>query len=217
NAMKANIVGRLVGNNFSAALISASLLESNPVTGEKTNYLEVAKNLQKIRQKYETKNIRVAVVGFPMVVGDIAGAVGQVAMFFGIVFLITAILLVIYLGSFKLSVLPLLSGICAIIWELGMLNLLGYGLDPYAILVPFLIFSIAVSHATQKANNFADNVATGGMDSLPAARHTFRYLVVPAAIAIITGTVGFATMYLIPIEAIRELAITAAIGVAAIL
>lgn len=217
NVLKANIVGRLVSNNLSGAMVSADLLEKNPVTGKKTDYQRVAADLEQIRHKYQTQNIRIEIIGFAKVIGDIAAATGQVVSFFGIVFVITALLLLVYLGSYKLAVVPLLSGLCAIIWELGMLNLLGYGLDPYAILVPFLIFSIAVSHATQKANNFADNLAAGDMDSLAAARHTFRYLVVPAAIAIVTGTVGFATMYLIPIQAIRELAITASIGVAVIL
>jgi len=47
NIIKAGIVGRLVANDFSGALISAQLLEFNPNTGKRLNYLDVANQLDK--------------------------------------------------------------------------------------------------------------------------------------------------------------------------
>ena len=42
NILKAGIVGRLVANDFSGAIISAQLLEFNPETGEPLDFIKVA-------------------------------------------------------------------------------------------------------------------------------------------------------------------------------
>ena len=54
-----------------------------------------------------------------------------------------------------------------------------YGLDPLAILVPFLVFAIGVSHGVQQINAISKAVA-GGADSMEAARESFSSLFIPA-------------------------------------
>jgi hypothetical protein len=49
---------------------------------------------------------------------------------------------------------------------------------------------------------------------MTAARRSFTGLLVPGTLALITAFVGFATLVLVPIPMIRELAITASVGVA---
>jgi hypothetical protein len=44
-------------------------------------------------------------------------------------------LLWMFCGSFRLSLLPLAAALAAVVWELGLLRLAGFGLDPFAILV----------------------------------------------------------------------------------
>jgi len=95
-------------------------------------------------------------------------------------------------------------------------------------LTPFLIFAIAVSHGEQMINRFRGEIFFGGMedgtadelrkrqgvDSLEAARRSFRLLLVPGSVALIAGCIGFATILIIDIRIIFELAITATVGVA---
>jgi predicted RND superfamily exporter protein len=104
----------------------------------------------------------------------------------------------------------------AVVWQLGLLNLLGFGIDPLSILVPFLVFAIGVSHAVQMVRAFRNAVFDGAPPE-NAARTAFRNILVPGAIALITDTIGFVTMILIKIEIIRELAITASLGVGLII
>ncbi len=52
-----------------------------------------------------------------------------------------------------------------------------------------------------------------GKDEPAAARASFSNLFVPGCIAILTGTVGFSTIYLVSVPTIQELAITASLGV----
>ncbi|CAM5605991.1 MMPL family transporter OS=Stutzerimonas stutzeri OX=316 GN=G7024_19335 PE=4 SV=1 [Stutzerimonas stutzeri] len=89
--------------------------------------------------------------------------------FFVIAFFITAALLWLYCRSLKLSVVALLVALLPVIWLLGLLPLLGLGIDPMSILVPFLIFSIGVSHAVQMTNAWKQDVLAGS--SSEAAAH----------------------------------------------
>jgi hypothetical protein len=99
---------------------------------------------------------------------------------------------------------------------MGILTLLGLGLDPFSVLVPFLIFAIGVSHGAQKMNGIQQDVGRGTC-TLVAARYTFRRLFVAGVTALLNGAAGFAVLLLIPIPAIRELAIAATIGVCVLL
>src|SRR4029079_9700082 len=116
----------------------------------------------------------------------------------------------------------------AVLWMLGTLRLLGFGIDPMNMLTPFLIFAIAVSHGERMINRFRGELFFGGLedgsadelrsrkgvDAETAARLAFRMLLVPGSVALIAGCIGFATILLIPIRIIFELAITATAGVA---
>ncbi len=140
NVLKSGNVGRLVANDFSAALVRADLLEIDPVSGKRLNYREVAQQLEQIRAKFQNERHSVHIIGFAKAVGDIAeGAVGVIA-FFGVAFAITALLLFFYSGSLRLTVLALVCALMPVIWLLGILPLIGFGIDPLSILVPFLIF-----------------------------------------------------------------------------
>ncbi len=98
------------------------------------------------------------------------------------------------------------------IWLLGLFPLIGYGIDPLSILVPFLIFSIGVSHAVQMTNAWKQKVLDGA-NSVQAAHGAFRDLFVPGALALLTNALGFAVIMRIEIDSVRELGITACLGV----
>jgi hypothetical protein len=94
-----------------------------------------------------------------------------------------------------------------------MLEILGFGLDPLAILVPFLVFAIGVSHGIQQVNQITKEVIEG-QTAIYAARASFSRLLVPGTMALVTDLVGFGTLVFLPIGMIQELGITASIGVA---
>ncbi len=213
NVLKSGNVGRLVANDFTAALVRADLLEIDPVSGKRLDYREVAKRLEQIRAKYQDDRHSVHIIGFAKAVGDIAdGAVGVIA-FFGVAFVITALLLFFYSGSLRLTVLALSCALTPVIWLLGILPLIGFGIDPLSILVPFLIFSIGVSHAVQMTNVWKHEVVQGHAAPL-AARNAFLRLAIPGTVALITNALGFMVILHIKIDIVRELGVTASLGVA---
>ena len=79
-----------------------------------------------------------------------------------------------------------------------------------SILVPFLIFSIGVSHAVQMTSAWRHEVVHGA-DSVQAAHTAFRKLFIPGAVALLTNALGFAVIMFIDIPIVHELGITACI------
>ncbi len=216
NVGKGHIIGRLIADQQNGALVVGELLEINPQTLEKLDYPDFAAKLEALRTKYEDEQISIHIIGFAKVVGDITDAALEVIGFFGMALLLTVTLLWLYLGTFRLSMLPLGCAIVAVIWEFGLLTFAGFGLDPFAILVPFLVLSVSVSHGVQYTNAWVAEV-DAGRSSYDASLATFRRLAIPGTVALITDVAGFATIYLINIEIIQEMSINAAFGVAAII
>lgn len=161
--------------------------------------------------------LSVHIIGFAKVVGDVTDASLEVIAYFFVAMALIVGLLWWFCGSFRLSLLPLSAALVAVVWELGLLKVTGFGLDPFAILVPFLILSIGVSHGVQYVNGWANEVAEHGMSPLDASIQTFRRLAIPGTVAILTDVIGFATLAFIQIDIVREMALNAAMGMAAII
>ena len=226
NIVKSGQLGRLVAEEFNGAMIWADLIEEDIQTGEKIDYQRVAADIEAIRDQYQNEDVSIHVIGFAKIVGDVSDGAKSVIYFFGIAIIITAILLFLYSGSIKLTILPLVCSVVAVVWQLGALSLLGYGIDPMNILTPFLIFAIGVSHGVQMISSWNTEMLFGSAeadaghapaDEETAARRTFRKLLAPGIIALLSDTIGFLTILFINIRIIRELATTASIGVALII
>ena len=216
NVQKSSEVGRTVATDFTGALVAAGLLEYVPKGDgkvEKLNYFEFSKKLEELRAKYEGPNHSVHIIGFAKAIGDIADGARGVIMFFGIAFIITAILMLWFVKDLKLTLVALVVAMMPVLWLLGTLPIIGFGIDPLSILVPFLIFSIGVSHAVQMTKTWEREVV-GGADNLTAAKHSFAVIFIPGTLALLTNVLGFAVIMLIPIDIVRELGITASLGVA---
>jgi uncharacterized protein len=214
NVIVGGYIGQLVATDNTSAMVVADLLEFDPMTKQKLDYLDLSSKLEReVRQKLETPEFQVQIIGFAKQIGDIADGAKSVMRFFLLAFLLTAASVYIYSRSVVLTVLPLVCSLSSVVWQFGTLQLLGYGLDPLAVLVPFLVFAIGVSHGIQQINYISKEIRTG-VDTITAARRSFTGLLIPGTMALVTAFVGFATLTLIPIPMIRELGITASIGVA---
>lgn len=227
NIVKGEHEGSLVANGFTGALATADLLDTDPETGKPVDYQDVARRLEDIRTKYQTDNISIHITGFAKSTGDIAQGARSVITFFFITIAVTALLLYWYTKSWRLAAMPLVSAIISVTCQLGVLDLLGSGLDPMNMLLPFLIVALGVSHGIQMVTQWktgflgqqerssepsdSDPSNTKG-NSLAAARRAFRVLAGPGLVAILTDVFGFLVLNEIDIPIIGELALTAVIG-----
>jgi len=216
NAVKGGHVGRLVARDFSAAMVTAQLQERDPETGKRLDYIKVADLLEGKIRALGTDTVEVRIIGFAKATGDIAAGAKGVVLFFAVTLLVSALMVWLFAHSLKLALLPLACSVVAVVWQAGLLAVMGYGIDPMSILVPFLVFAIGVSHGVQMVNAVGAEVFDG-KGQVEAARTAFRRLLLPGAVALLCDVVGFLAVLLIEIRIIQELAIAASVGVGAVI
>ncbi len=208
-----NFIGSLVSRDQSAAMITAEIGEVDNA-GTKIDYISYNHLLEsKLRGKYEDAEFEIQIIGFAKQIGDIADGAKAVLNFCLIAIFLTGLAVYWYCHSLRFTLLPIVCSLTSLVWQFGTLRLLGFGLDPLGILVPFLVFAIGVSHGVQQINFITRELATG-KSAFDAARNSFTGLLIPGTLALVTALVSFITLLLIPIPMIRELALTAALGVA---
>ncbi|HZP11088.1 MAG TPA: efflux RND transporter permease subunit [Nevskiaceae bacterium] len=257
NVAKASVIGRLVSEDQTTALVQLELLENDPSSGtmadvaksgrtpveraraawaatagqslgerlravgaaaapgnrsSSLDYVKVGDKLEEIRRKFERPGVSIHIVGFAKVVDDMTKASFQVGSLFVVALIAMGLLLWIYTGSLRLAQIVVATSLVSCTWELGLLHLIGFGLDPFAMLVPFLIMAVSVSHGVQYTSAWANEISTRGATPYQASLATFRSLAIPGVVALLTNVAGFSTIYLIDIQIIREMSINAAFG-----
>jgi len=223
NVERSGEIGQLVAGDFKSSIIFVPLLDKNPKTGEALDYGDLSRKVEVLREKYEspqaggTQNtLRIHVIGFAKVLGDLIAGLKQVLLFFALALVICAAVLYGYTRCGRSTTLVVACSLVAVVWQFGLLALFHYELDPYSVLVPFLVFAIGMSHGAQKMNGIMQDIGRG-THKVVAARYTFRRLIVAGATALLCDAVGFAVLAIIQIQVIQDLAVIASIGVAVLI
>jgi predicted RND superfamily exporter protein len=211
NIARSGEIGQTVALDAKSSVIFVPLLAQD-AQGQPLAYGALAQRLDELRVKYEAQGVRVHITGFAKLVGELIDGVRAVLGFFALAVGIATVMVFWFTRCWRSTLLVVTASLVAVVWQLGLLPTLGYTLDPYSILVPFLVFAIGMSHGAQKMNGIMQDVGRG-LDKLVAARFTFRRLFLAGLTALMADAVGFAVLLVIDIQAIRELAIAAAMGV----
>lgn len=218
NIARANLVGSLVGTDFRSSMIVLPLLDQDG--SGRLDYRALSGAIEDIRGRYEAMGekapVKLHVTGFAKLVGDLIEGLLQVAGYFALAALIATAIIFAYTRCVRSTLLVVACSLAAVAWQLGMVAALGFELDPYSILVPFLVFAIGVSHGAQKMNGIMQDIGRGA-DRLVAARFTFRRLFLAGLTALLADAVGFGVLMVIDIPVIRELALSASLGVAVLI
>ena len=213
NIQRADMIGSFVANDFKSTVIRVPLLENDPETGKPLDYGAFSLALEKdVREYFATQGVNIRVIGFAQIIGDLLAAASDIAVFFAITVVLISLLLYGYCRCWRSTAATVLTCLLTVVCQLGLLNLLGFGLDPYSILVPFLIFAIGISHAVQNINLMMSELGAGATP-VQASRRTFRALFIPGSTALLADAIGFLTLLVIDIGVIQQLAITSSIGV----
>ncbi|MEO6279131.1 MAG: efflux RND transporter permease subunit [Roseateles sp.] len=216
NIERSGEIGQLVAGDFKSSIIYVPLLDTDPQTGQALNYAALGQRIEALRAKYDSERVQLHVVGFAKVMGDLIDGVREVMGFFALALLICGGVLFAYTRCVRSTFIVVACSLIAVAWQLGLLRLLGYALDPYSVLVPFLVFAIGMSHGAQKMNGILQDVGRGTHRAV-AARYTFRRLFMAGLTALLCDAVGFAVLALIDIRVIQDLAANASIGVAVLI
>lgn len=241
NVLRSTEIGRLISDNFKSSIVEAYVFSTYPVddevrghlAGETIDFKDMGEILESIRSDVNTKykgKYRVYIIGEPKMIGDFISGSTEIVKFGFVAMLITIILLYMYARCWRAALMPLFTSMVAVVWMLGILSMMSRfkvpygsvmvggqnieifsGIGVFSMLVPFLLVAIGVSHSVQFVNAMAIEMSMGH-DKLLACRRAFRSNYLPGITALLTNAFSFLTMMLIPISAIKELAITACIG-----
>ena len=215
NIARSGEIGQIVALDAKSSVIFVPLMAKDS-EGKLLDYAALANKLEAVRSKYESLGVRIHITGFAKLVGDLIDGIRYVLAFFALAVAIAAAMVFWYTRCIRSTLLVVASSLIAVIWQLGLLPSLGFDLDPYSMLVPFLVFAIGMSHGAQKMNGIMQDVGRG-THKLIAARYTFRRLFLAGLTALLADAVGFGVLLVIDIQVIRELAIAASIGVAVLI
>ncbi|MFC3942675.1 RND transporter [Pseudomonas gingeri NCPPB 3146 = LMG 5327] len=213
NAARSGEIGQTIALDARSSLIFVPLMENDPNTGKALDYAALSRQLEQLRGEFQAQGLQIHITGFVKVVGDLMEGLQQVLLYFAIAILIATAMLYGFTRCLRSTLLVMSCSLVAVAWQLGLVALLGFELDPYSVLVPFLVLAIGMSHGAQKMNGIMQDIGRG-MHRQVAARFTFRRLFLAGLTALLCDAVGFAVLMLIDIKVIQDLALIASIGVA---
>ena len=128
------------------------LLDIDPATGAPFDYGKFWQSMQTEVLSMQSPSVGVHIVGFAAVMGNLIAALHEILGFFFVAAFIASIFIFAFTHCVRSTTAILACSFVAVIWLLGIIRFFGYVLDPYSILVPFLVFAIGVSHGAQKMN-----------------------------------------------------------------
>jgi predicted RND superfamily exporter protein len=216
NVERAGVTGSLVANDQRSSTVFVPLLNVDQQTGKPLDYAKISRYLEEKVRANQSNQIHIHIVGFAKLVGDLIDGLTQVMTYFAAAAVMAGAVIFIYTRCVRSTLLVLSCSLMAVVWQLGIVHLLGFVIDPYSVLVPFLVFAIGVSHGAQKMNGIMRDIGEGTHKYL-AARYTFRRLFLAGLTALLADVVSFAVLVAIDIPVIRDLAITASLGVAVLI
>jgi len=212
NVERSGEIGQLVARDLRSSIVYLPLLDIDPKTGEALDYKQLSDSLEALRSQYQAQGVDIHITGFAKVMGDLIDGLYSVLAFFAAAVLITSVILYLFTRCVRSTLVVQVCTLIGVVWLLGLLPVLGYELNPYSILVPFLVYAIGVSHGAQKMNGIMQDVGRG-THKLIAARYTFRRLFAAGMTALLADVVGFAALTLVDVPVIQELALIASLGV----
>ncbi|WP_430423055.1 efflux RND transporter permease subunit [Methylibium petroleiphilum] len=211
NIERSGQIGQLVAADFRSSILLVPLLDRD-ADGVPLDYQRINRQLEDLRAKYEAEGVDVHIIGFAKVAGDLIDGLRQILLFFAVAIAICTAVLYWYTRCVRSTGLVVVCSLVAVAWLLGLLPMLGFALNPYSVLVPFLVFAIGMSHGAQKMNGIMQDIGRGA-PKLVAARLTFRRLFLAGLTALLADAVGFAVLMVIRIPVIQDLAVAASLGV----
>ena len=230
NIARSPSAGSLIADDMKSSMIFVPLADRDPRTGTRLDYRGLSRMLEdNVRAKYElskdlethvrakeTPHVKVHIIGFAKLVGELIEGLAKVMTYFAVAAAIATAILYLYTRCIRSTLLVIACSLAAVVWQLGLVSELGFELDPFSILVPFLVFAIGVSHGAQKMNGIMQDIGRG-THKVVAARYTFRRLFLAGLTALLADAVGFAVLVVIDIPVIKDLALTASVGVAVLI
>src|SRR6202045_1145327 len=205
------VFGSYVSLDDKAALVTGSFLET------RLDYTRIFDEIRKVVVDPERDpSVHIYFGGQPILYGWVYHYTPEFLWIFVATVLAVWILLYLYFHDWRGALRPTISGVICAIWGLGFIRLLGFGLDPLVLVIPFLITARAVSHSVQMHDRYYEEFYRL-RDKQKAILSSFAELFVPSLSGILADAFGVLVILLVPVLFLQKLAVTASFWIAAII
>lgn len=211
NAVLGGHIGRLVSTDSRAVLISAEVLDRDPLSGTKLDYLELSAALEQLRARYENGSIGIAIIGYAKERGEIAAQTSAILLFLGLASVIAALGVFIYARSFVAGAASVFSLAIAPLGQFVFMNVEMGGVEPLSLLLLLFTLSLSVAATIVQLGAFR-SLRMEGLSPAEAARRLSAQNVKPLAIILLALSASCAVLYVTPIPAARLNALAILVG-----
>jgi predicted RND superfamily exporter protein len=216
------IFGRLVSRDERGALIAAGFVTDR--LNAREIYQAVFDHVQAIKQREQTKDVKIFVSGEPILVGWVLKHASEI-FWYTVGTIVTVFLLLLgYFRRLHGVLLPFIAAIATVVWGLGFTGWTGITFDPLVLVIPMIITARAVSHTVQMAERFFEDYelllpryGDPQLAKVEAATVAMSEVLVPGTLGIIVDVGGLLVILVTSIPQMRDLAIFGAFWVTAIL
>ncbi|MBI2891763.1 MAG: MMPL family transporter [Nitrospirae bacterium] len=181
------VKGLVVSEDSRSTLLVVGLWE------EELDFHELGTRLDELVSRFSSEQVSIHVTGFPALYAWIHRYMPRVYLVFGATALTLLVLLFFFFGDGKGVVIPFAAGFVSAVWGLGMAGVVGLAVDPLLLVVPLLLSARALSHSVQIMERYYDD-----FDRHPtktdAIIGSFKPLMSPALLSIITDGLGILTI-----------------------
>jgi predicted RND superfamily exporter protein len=203
--------GILVSLDDKAALIRANFFEG------RVNYRQLFYDVNdKLIKPYQDNDTTIWVAGEPRLYGWIYHYTSEVWYIFAGCTIFMWILLYMYFHDWRGALRPTLTGVMSAIWGLGVVQMIGFPMDPLALVIPFFVTARSVSHSVQMHDRYYEEYHRHNWNKVQAIVAAFAELFEPTLSGIVTDALGMLVIVLVPVVILQRIAISASIWVAAI-
>ena len=203
----------LIANTLLSKENDASAILVNLENNEELEFLKQVKTAIDVIVREEAEGSRVSVTGAPLIkLATTEIVLDDLLTFPPMITLLMMVLLWFLLRNVVSVFIPLMTVIISVVWTVATITALGYSLNILTALVPPLLMILTLSYSMYLVSDFrlsAQKGLTGGDGSAQILRKAS----LPLLLAGLTTTVGFSSLYLSELNAIREFGLFAVIGV----
>lgn len=127
--------------------------------------------------------------GLPMMMNDINNLIlSDIVWLVPIIFIVLFVILLLSFKSFRDALLPLLTAGLSVIWTLGIMSLMGYGLTIISNIIPVVLLAVGSAYTIHVLNSINHTV---NHDKKQAVVKAMAYITIPVILTALTTAIGF--------------------------
>lgn len=138
--------------------------------------------------------------------------VQELFLFLGISVVLLSVFLWLGFRSAWGVLVPILTVSLAIVWQIGLMTLLGKPLGILTMLLPTILFVVGMSDVVHILESYLDELRAG-VPRIQAIARTYHHVGLPTLLTAITASIGFATLGTASIPPLQEFGWYTGIGV----